>query len=872
MDPAPAGKEQDGALLPNNLRVQPHVTIRSQAPGGLIYDIDPDLLPTETIFHGGRRIVVDGRETGPESPAIEPERPHYEVIDKISEGGMGIVYRVTENTLKREVALKICRAGLQPDSRKPQEAGEFANEAYMTAHLDHPGVVPIYALAKDADGRPFFAMKKVSGTSWKDLLHPEGVSDPEHRTAIVARARQMTWKDHLDILLKVSDAVAFAHSKAILHRDLKAENIMLGDYGEVYVMDWGLAMYFDARNEYKRFPGLKPQLAGTPSYIAPEMVRGEMTRLCPATDVYLLGGMLYEIMTGRPPHDGTTVMDVLKNAARGEVPVPEEDRESPLLTPALIVIAMKALSPAIEDRYPSVADFQQDLRKYLANAESMAVCRRATEQLNMLRQELLETGAGSGTSLKTLDKDAAAVSYGKLSECIGGFRQAIELWSGNHEARRGLLDALTLQIRLAVRQDDLTLARAQVHLLESLKADAAEDSGLASQIATQGRELAAQIENRQAQLDRAARQSRLWKAATIALGILMLTGLAVIVIRSLYQRAQAIRSEQGMFAESVVGRGQMLEQFFFGIEQISMLYRQTAVELMSAPAERLAWSEATPAGRDGYYFDEDFYDRATRPPDMNFSPRYQADISLTYPTIVRASWARDEEHRIAVEDAARRLGRMNRLFSHIHKTRRDIQWSIAGSEAGLLVGFPGFGRYGDKPEYDPTRRAWYTAAINAPNDRPVWGIPYADASTRLILMSCMCRIHVEDRNVGVIGLEITLEFVQKMLLDFTQALGGRRRSLLIHPVKETDPETGQARTVHRIMVDTEYRRTAADWNASLAMAAIDDAGPEIAAYHREVLEGKRAPGTCTETGHYWMAYAPLQGRDWILLSILDRGK
>ncbi|HAL92523.1 MAG TPA: hypothetical protein DCM68_05800, partial [Verrucomicrobia bacterium] len=727
MEPTPAsGANEDLPVLDASL-VQPHMTIRSQAASGLVYDIDPAQLPTETITRGGHRLFIDGSMPAPDRPP--EDRSRYEVIDKISEGGMGIVYAVQENSLKREVALKICRAELTPDARRPQEVGEFANEAYMTAHLDHPGVVPIYALAKDADGRPFFAMKKVSGTSWKDLLHPQDVADPARRATVEARARQMAWKDHLEILLKVCDAVAYAHSKAILHRDLKPENIMLGDYGEVYVMDWGLAMYFDERNEYRRDPHLKPQLAGTPFYIAPEMVRGEMTALGPASDIYLLGGILHEIMTGRPPHQGDTVMDMLKQAATGHVDPPEISEDSPLRAPALVRIAMKALAPRISNRYPSVADFKQDLRDYLANSESMAVRRRASERLDAVRREVLDA---SGT-LQMADKDAAAVAYGRLSECIGGFRQAIELWVGNQEARRGLLDALSLQIRLAIRQGDLTLARAQHRVLDAMKLEGA-DAKLVELVEVRGKELERQIQDRQALLDREARHARGWKMAAAGLGLLALAGLAGIVALNARQRTRAIQNEQHMFAASVVGRAQMLDQLMLGIEQIASLYRQTAVEWMSSPADRLPWRDPTPAGRDGFYYDEDYYDPDTRPPDLAHSPRYRADLSMAFPTIVRSPWARDEAHRAAVEDAAARLGRMNRLFSHVHGTRSDIQWSIAGSEAGLLVGFPGFGRYKDKPDYDATKRTWYKAAIDATDDRPVWGNPYADASTRLILM------------------------------------------------------------------------------------------------------------------------------------------
>ena len=159
--PAPPGGNGP-ALRPGETAVNPQTTIRSKTVGHLVYDIDPDQLPTETITHGGRRIFPD--ETG-ERREVEAQGPsHYDVIDKISEGGMGLVYNVKENSLKREVALKICRAGTKNGDRDSLEAEEFANEAYMTARLDHPGVVPIYALAKDADGRPFFAMKKVTGT------------------------------------------------------------------------------------------------------------------------------------------------------------------------------------------------------------------------------------------------------------------------------------------------------------------------------------------------------------------------------------------------------------------------------------------------------------------------------------------------------------------------------------------------------------------------------------------------------------------------------------------------------------------------------------------------------------------------------------
>ncbi len=849
----------------DSVRIRPKPVLPKQVAGHLVYDIDPNQLPTETISRGGHRIFLDEtgnlREGGAEGPS------HYEVIDKISEGGMGLVFTVKENSLKREVALKICRLGANGAAPSPQAVEEFTNEAYMTARLDHPGVVPIYALAKDADGRPFFAMKKVSGTSWKELLHPDAVRDPARRAALEERAGAMTWKDHFGIWLKVCDAVAYAHSKGILHRDLKPDNVMLGDFGEVYVMDWGLAMYFDGRNEYRRFPDLKPQLAGTPHYIAPEMVRGEMTALGPASDVYLLGGILYEILVGRPPHEGQAVQALLKQVATGSVPPPETVRDSPAITPALSRIVMKALAPRIADRYPTVPTFQQEIREYLANSESMAVCRRAAARFEVLRQDL---AGPDGATPKAIDRDAAAIHYGKLSECIGGFRQALDLRPGNEEARRGLLDALSLQIRLAVQQDDLTLARAQLRALDQM---GVPDSGAAfgTQLRQRGEELAAQIAARQQALNRAARQARGWKAAAAALALLGLAGLVGIAVLSARQRALALQNEQNMFAASVAGRAQMLEQFLANIEQIAMLYRQTAVELAASPAERLPYRDPTPAGRDGFYFDEDYYDPATQPPDLAYDERYRANVSIGFPTVVRSPWARADAQRGAVVNAAARLGRLNAVFAQIHRTRDDIQWSLAGSEAGLLVGFPGFGRYRDKPDYDATRRTWYRAAIGAPDDRPVWGTPYADASTGLLLMSCMCRIQAAGRTIGVVGLEITLENIQTMLLDFSQSLGGKRRCLLVRPFEETDAATGRTEIVPRVVVDTLYPRSAADWQAQLEMDRIETVGADVAAYYREILAGKHAPGTCRETGNGLMAFAPLPDRHWTLIAVLERG-
>ena len=685
-------------LIPDEPQANPQMTIRSKTSGHLVYDIDPEQLPTETISHGGRRMFPDETGALDRIEAVGPSR--YEVIEKISEGGMGLVYSVRENSLKREVALKICRTGTKPGQRGSLEVEEFTNEAYMTARLDHPGVVPIYALAKDADGRPFFAMKKVTGIPWKDLLHPDASAEADVRERLQKRARQMTWRDHFEILLKVCDAVAYAHSKSILHRDLKPENVMLGEFGEVYVMDWGLAMYFDERNEYKRFPELKPQLAGTPYYIAPEMVRGEMKSLGPASDIYLLGGILYEILTGRPPHEGKPIMALLRKAAAGDVPPPEEVGDSQLIPPGLVPHRHESPGPPRPGPLSDRAGFPAGPARVSGQfgihgdqpAGRRAVLRHPTGSGAGFAGSQRNPSTGRSPPSTTASCRSASAASSRRSRCGpetkrpgGPAGSPLPANPAGHPARRP--DAGPRPAPAAGPGRNL--------FRRPCGCGANPDAPAGPRRA----DCRAAGDPR-----RAARQMRGWKIAAGAMGLLVLAGLLAIVHLNSRQRALAIQNERKMFAASVASRAQMLEQFIGDIEQVVKLYQQTAVELMACPADQLPYRDRTPAGRDGFYFDEDFYAPETQPPGLSFSKRYRTKISMAHPTVVRSPWARDEAAQGAVNEAAARLARLNSVFAPIHRMRKDIQWSLAGSEAGLLVGFPGFGRYRDQPDYDATRR------------------------------------------------------------------------------------------------------------------------------------------------------------------------
>ncbi len=331
----------------------------------------------------------------------------YEVLEPIGSGGMGTVHSGRQRSLDRPVALKIL------DTRRstPEDRAQFLNEASAMGRLEHPNIVPIHELGEDASGRLFYAMKLVRGVPWNRCLGDTGL------------------EENLEILLRVCDAVAFAHSHGIIHRDLKPHNVMLGEFGEVLVVDWGLAV---GVGDDARLPPLTAAnaMAGTAAYMPPEMALGEPSAIGFHSDIYLLGAILFQIVTGRPPHGGRTVVEAILAAASNVIQPHGESGE-------LLDIAMKAMATAPRDRHPSVADLQTAIRQYLSHEESILLCHAAEKDL------------GSATERG---------DYEAFRRSIFGFEQALKLWRDNARARRGLERARDSWARLALAREDLDLA------------------------------------------------------------------------------------------------------------------------------------------------------------------------------------------------------------------------------------------------------------------------------------------------------------------------------------------------------------------------------------------------------------------------------
>jgi serine/threonine-protein kinase len=274
----------------------------------------------------------------------------YRDLGEIARGGMGAIRRAFDEDLERPVAIKVMLPAIKG---KESIVRRFIDEARITALIDHPNIAPVYRLAKAPDGALSLVMKLIEGQSFTS--HLRALPPPPWPGGVLDSV--------LSIFVKVCDAVAFAHSRGVVHLDLKPDNIMLGPFGQVYVVDWGIARYRPLAEEQARLT-IQPAggaSTGTPAYMSPEQALRIEAHISELTDVFLLGGILYEILTARRPHDGQTMIEVLTSAIRGAVVPPAERAPHRHIHPALADIAMKALSARPQDRYQSVVDLQRDV-------------------------------------------------------------------------------------------------------------------------------------------------------------------------------------------------------------------------------------------------------------------------------------------------------------------------------------------------------------------------------------------------------------------------------------------------------------------------------------------------------------------------------
>ncbi len=280
----------------------------------------------------------------------QPVPPGWHIADLglLGQGGMSRVYKVRDEELGREIALKV----LRPELAGARDAlDRFIEEAKITAQLDHPNIPPVYALSTEKKKSTCFTMKVLAGRTLQQVLEEQRADGSSPLFAA------------LDVLVRVCDAVSFAHSRGILHCDLKPHNVMVGEHGQIYVVDWGLA------RRMRDLPAAEEgddSCHGTPAYMAPEQARGHNHALDQRTDVFCLGGMLYRMLAGRPPYVAPTADGTLELAKLARIASPETFAPRGAPVPRrLVSIAMRALAEDPDARYPSVEEFQRDLLDFI---------------------------------------------------------------------------------------------------------------------------------------------------------------------------------------------------------------------------------------------------------------------------------------------------------------------------------------------------------------------------------------------------------------------------------------------------------------------------------------------------------------------------
>jgi serine/threonine-protein kinase len=315
------------------------------------------------------RSPTAGRDAAPIAPTVSLTRDHYTLVDVHATGGLGRVWLARDGDLGREVALKELRA---EHAHQAASQAWFLKEARITGQLEHPGIVPVYELGRrPEDGQPFYTMRFVRGRTLSEAV------EAFHHQRVTERAGPLELLGLLNAFVGVCNTVAYAHARGVIHRDLKGQNIIVGDFGEVIVLDWGLAKVLGSADaeagpppvaverEGAEQPTAHGQVLGTPGYMAPEQAAGQPDLVDRRTDVYGLGAVLYEILTGRPPFAGPSTREVLGKVQTEE---PVRPRQVWVGAPrALEAVCLKALAKRREGRYATAADLAQEVQRYLAD-------------------------------------------------------------------------------------------------------------------------------------------------------------------------------------------------------------------------------------------------------------------------------------------------------------------------------------------------------------------------------------------------------------------------------------------------------------------------------------------------------------------------
>jgi eukaryotic-like serine/threonine-protein kinase len=419
----------------------------NRSPDGdhtLPHTIPPDQHPETVTFPDPAHTGNEGTPTfvldTPELPAV----PGYTVTREVARGGMGVVYAAHDPVFDREVAVKVMYPG--------QDAGRFVVEAKVTANLSHPGIPPVHSLGTMPDGRPYLTMKLIRGRTLANELKESGPADLPRL---------------LDIFQRICQTVGFAHANGIVHRDLKPTNVMVGAFGEVQVMDWGLAK--ELRNEdvktedgatslgsFNPQPAIRNpqfsetvagQIKGTPAYMAPEQARGESVDA--RADVFALGGILAAVLTGAPPFAGNTVADTVAKAAQADLGACFAALDACGADAELVAVAKKCLAAHAGDRFASGEDVATAVAAYRAGVEErlrrsererVAAEAKAVEEVNTRREAEARADAERANAAEQQKRRRSQLGLAAAVVLLVGVVGAFAWWQDKQAGARKLAD------------------------------------------------------------------------------------------------------------------------------------------------------------------------------------------------------------------------------------------------------------------------------------------------------------------------------------------------------------------------------------------------------------------------------------------------
>lgn len=400
---------------------------------------------------------------------------HFRIIREHAHGGLGRVYLAEDLRFGRKVAVKQIRV---EQAHKEEYRAKFLQEAEITGQLEHPGIVPVYAIGEDEQGRPFYAMRFIKGEDLKSRIKQFHRQCPQGQLRLHGEGLRQLLRHFID----ACHAVSYAHDRGVLHRDLKPSNIMLGKYGETLVVDWGLAKplntKFNPRANDTALLNSEQQsqelllgtsdmasgsetsygsFVGTAAYAPPEQVLGDLDKLGPTSDVYSLGAILYELLSGQPPLAEKNVALIIRKVTSGDiVPIAEIRPDAPL---ALVSVCRKAMSLDRQDRYLTVAELRKDVQRWLDDLPVQAYqeplrqrtsrwMRRHPKWVATLASAIVLGAVGIGIGSLLLEQKNADLQEKNVALAAS----RLEADRGRLDAERALYDSLVSQSQFLVKQ------------------------------------------------------------------------------------------------------------------------------------------------------------------------------------------------------------------------------------------------------------------------------------------------------------------------------------------------------------------------------------------------------------------------------------